>query len=526
MESERHASTRIASARVSDGAVVHLDRVDVAIDGTRILEDLTWRLDAGTHWGVTGGNGSGKSTFLALVAGARWPVPGTGARRYDFGRGPERDAVTARRRITLVGHELQDRYTKLDWNFTAADVVLSGIHRTDIPRREPAAADLRKAHGLTHELGLGDLAERHFLELSRGEQRRVLIARAFAFAPRVLLLDEPASGLDTAARAALDALVARVAASAQIVVAAHAAEQLPGVVTHVLELEHGRISRQGAVERRANARARTHARARRPSVEARGLDRDAALVDIRDATVWLGGRRALAGVDWQLHPDEHWLVTGANGAGKSTLLRLVHGQLRPAVGGTIRWPGLGGPRNVWRLRQRVAWVAPELQARYVYKATVAECIGSGFASSIGLVRALSAAERARVAELLRAFELEPLASRALTSLSYGQMRRVLIARALAPRPRVLLLDEPWEGLDADTTALVADRLRAARAAGTQLVTASHLGDFGLGLDHELVLEHGAVIHRAPRTATHGDAAGAPRENSTSAQRPGSGCRAR
>jgi iron complex transport system ATP-binding protein len=125
--------------------LVTLDHVDVDLAGVTVLRDVTWRLARAEHWGVVGANGSGKSTFLGLVAGTLWPAPGRGLRRYDFGAGEEIDAVRARSEIVLVGHELQDRYARLGWNFTALDVVLSGIYRTDVPRRRPAAGQRERA---------------------------------------------------------------------------------------------------------------------------------------------------------------------------------------------------------------------------------------------------------------------------------------------------------------------------------------------------------------------------------------------
>src|SRR5690606_589830 len=365
-------------------------------------------------------------------------------------------------------------------------------------RLAAAPEDLERARALLDEAHLLHLADRPFLELSRGEQRRVLIARALAFEPRLLLLDEPMSGLDTRSRRSLHALLGRIADRVQIVVTAHEAAQLPAVVTHLLEIDGGRIVSAGPLTRpmqtdipRAgrNAEPPGAPRRERPSdsappaggtISARGTRADghdaaAPLIDVRGADVWLGDRRVLHGIDWQLYPGQHWLVTGPNGAGKSTFLRLLHGQVRPAVGGTIRWPGLNAEPGIWSLRRRVAWVSPELQAGYRYRATVRECIGSGFDSSLGLVRELSANEAKRVDVLLERFELTRLANRLLTELSYGQLRRVLLARALVHRPKVLLLDEPWEGLDPDGAALLASRLDDSISEGTQIVCASHLG---------------------------------------------------
>src|SRR5690606_10769286 len=124
--------------------------------------------------------------------------------------------------------------------------------------------------------------------------------------------------------------------------------------------------------------------------------------------------------------------------------------------------------------------------------TVHECVGSGFESSIGLTRALSRAERARVAELLEMFDLRELAERPTTAPSYGQFRRALIARALANRPRVLLLDEPWEGLDRDNAALLDAELERVAASGTQLVASSHLTHHLHHFTHELELAAGRI----------------------------------
>ena len=134
---------------MSPAPLVRFEHVDVALEGVPILHDIHWHLNRGEHWGIVGANGSGKSTLLGLIGGTLWPAPGSGQRSYDFGAGTETDAVHARSEIVLVSHELQDRYARLNWNFTALDVVLQRLCvRQLVLAGVTVAAQMESAHAV------------------------------------------------------------------------------------------------------------------------------------------------------------------------------------------------------------------------------------------------------------------------------------------------------------------------------------------------------------------------------------------
>jgi molybdate transport system ATP-binding protein len=214
---------------------------------------------------------------------------------------------------------------------------------------------------------------------------------------------------------------------------------------------------------------------------------------LRGVTVLVDGRAVLRDLHWTVRAGERWGVVGANGAGKSTLLRLLTGEEQPASG-TIDRLDLGERADRFALAGRIGLVSPELQARHRHGALAEQVAASGFEGSIGLSDPPSperlAAARAAM-ELLGASALE---GRAVTALSYGELRRVLLARALAPGPEVLLLDEPLAGLDPGARAAALAAVEEAARGGATVVAVTHHGDeLPSSLDRLARLEDGRLV---------------------------------
>jgi molybdate transport system ATP-binding protein len=212
---------------------------------------------------------------------------------------------------------------------------------------------------------------------------------------------------------------------------------------------------------------------------------------LRGVSVYREGRKAIAGLDWCIRDGEHWAMTGRNGSGKSTLLGALYGAYPVALGGSLSRRGCppGTPLEV--IRRQIALVSPELQADYDAGSTLQEVVVGGLRDTVGLDRPPTRRERARAREALDRVGLLPLADRLPREVSYGELRMALFARAFVKRPGLLLLDEPFTGLDRQRRRQLSAALSRLVREGTQLVMAvHHLDDLPTEVNRRLHLRRG------------------------------------
>ncbi|NJD30637.1 MAG: ATP-binding cassette domain-containing protein [Gammaproteobacteria bacterium] len=212
--------------------LVRLRNATVYRDGRAVFSRLDWTLKRGEHWCVTGPNGAGKSTFLTLLHGDLWPAVGGRIERSTLPAGaPIEDW---KRLVGLVSPELQATYAATDC--TVEEIVASGLHSSiglDAPPTRAESAAVRRA--LTR-VGLLELRRRRARELSYGQLRLVLFARATVAPRRLLLLDELFDGLDERTRARLMQMLDRaVRDGTQLVLATHHRDDVPRYVRRTLE---------------------------------------------------------------------------------------------------------------------------------------------------------------------------------------------------------------------------------------------------------------------------------------------------
>jgi len=480
--------------------LVTLERVDVRLSGAEILSQVSLQLRHGESWAILGGNGAGKSTLLRLLRGDEQPTPETRAGRSYRLDGPATDSpIGARERIALVSPEQQDAYRRHEWDMPAEQAIRSGFSGQVWSDGARSAAEERRVDELCVQLEIAHLRLRSVVTLSNGELRRVLLARALVSRPALLLLDEPCDGLDPEARAALLRTLSRLAhRGPPLVLATHRYEEIVPAIDRVALLHAGAIVAQGEREEMLALLAtptRTSTRTSTPSRRSGGR----AVAALEGVHVRLEGTPVLHDIGWTVRRGEHWAVVGPNGAGKSTLLRLMAGEEQAMPGGRVQRLGLDPSDGVDPLRARVGVVSPELQARFRADIPAEELVLSGFTSSIGIDFAPRARQLRQARRAMARLEVAGLWGRGFLTLSYGEQRRLLLARALVRRPKLLLLDEPMNGLDPGARAIVGRALVSLARQGVTLVMATHhRAELPPLVSHELELRAGKVAYQGVR----------------------------
>jgi len=470
-----------------------LDEATFRLGDRLVFEKTNWRFNRGEQWAIVGANGSGKSL---LADGLRGRLPLVqGELRYYF-RPPENlsheeaigHVAFEDRKSELHGAVVQSRWSSFEEeaalsvrDFLSYDRVMDvnpfEIDSRHGPARRLFEKRLRRAIGLFQ---IGNFLTHSLLSLSNGERQRVQLARALAQPLRLLILDEPYVGLDRATREYFHRVLEHLLkTNLRVLLITTRVEDLPRHITHLLCVEDCRVVAAGSrsalefagsrepgvrgrvakpargVDPRLPIRNRRYSRLKVCATSQKAAER-ANLVEIHNVTVRYGNTVVLERVNWTVREGESWALLGPNGSGKTTLLSLIQGDHPQAYVNEVMVFGRrrGTGESVWELKKHIGWVSPELQLHFDDTVSVFEVVVSGFQDTIGVFQAPSRRQAAAARSWLRHFDLLEWAQLPLFSLSAGLQRMTLLARALVKKPRLLILDEPCQGLDREHRELI------------------------------------------------------------------------
>jgi molybdate transport system ATP-binding protein len=258
------------------------------------------------------------------------------------------------------------------------------------------------------------------------------------------------------------------------------ADQVPGWVTGVLELANGRREPAGASHPLHGVKHRPAHAGRSPVIE------------MRSVSVRHGGRLILDGIDWTVHQGDRWAVLGPNGSGKTTLLSLICGDHPQAFANDIAVFGhrRGHGETIWDVKRRVGLVSPELHQFFPRMRTAFAAAATGFFDHL-TPQPLTPEQTDTLSKLFAEFDLNDLANRPWWQLSTGQQRAVLFVRAFVKQPPLLILDEPFQAMDAGRAARLRDWLDAKLTPDqTLLMVTHHENELPRCVTNRLVLGNG------------------------------------
>ncbi|MBW2206991.1 MAG: ATP-binding cassette domain-containing protein [Deltaproteobacteria bacterium] len=514
-----------------DEPLITLDDVTLRVGREWLFEHTNWVIKSDQHWAITGPNGSGKSILVKAICHEVTIVHGRiiyfisrdsgGVRqaRPYFNKGeivklsPEAHKNLMRPR---KGYH-QARWQSIEGQDSpTVSALLTGesIERISLYNVTPMKVNeevyrerRRKAVAL---LGIEYLLERKIIHVSNGEAKKVLIARALMQSPKLLILDDPFCGLDSSSRETMKNAIndLLVAGNPRVLLVTSRIEEIPPGITHILCVAENRVVDTvlrnelpeigfGQLSSVPNKSATDMPSALQfPSAHRERIESYPILVEMKDTSVSYGGVDVLRNINWTMKQGENWAVLGPNGAGKTTLLSLILADNPQAYKNAITLFGRrrGSGESIWDIKRKIGWVSPELQIYYHRNITCHNVVCSGFFDSVGLYRAYSPDQAGTAMHWMKSLGIAELSSRPLSTVSVGEQRLVLLARALVKNPVLLILDEPCQGLDFSDLRrinVLLDQLCSGTLVNLIYVT-HHSDEMPKAITHILKLERGRI----------------------------------
>ncbi len=468
--------------------ILKLENVTLRVRDTFLLSNTSWQIDKGQHWAILGPNGAGKTSLVKSLTGDVPVVKGK-IRAFDDPANPLRtEYVSFEQHQRLIAREDQrDEFRSFSGDLNRITTVREILLESD---GKPAGmtADIADAVArlkIQHLLGRGIRA------LSTGEMRKIQIARALQKLPEIMILDEPFDGLDESSRRDLAQIIDDLMDDTRtVILVTHRQREILPKISHVLAVREGKVLFQG---KRSDVltplqmeRLYAFAFAASFSIpDGRGRPEPAAgnlsdtLVCMKNVTVRYDDTTALENVSWTMKHGENWAILGPNGSGKTTLLNLITADNPQAYANQIYLFGQrrGSGESIWDIKQRIGMVSSEFQIRYRKPIAAFEVVLSGFFDSVGLYRHASAQQKQKAEQWMAVLGIAHKSDKTFNQLSYGEQRMVLLARSMVKMPLILILDEPYQGLDRANRQRILDAIDIiGRHSGTHIIYVTHYPD--------------------------------------------------
>lgn len=418
---------------------------------------VNWTIRSGEQWAVVGPNGAGKTLLADFLQ--RKHAFKNGYVELKKHTGGEASVKSIAFKDIYSLSDARNSYYQQRWNSSEAE---DSVPVSDLVGGEALTDDARR---LLSRFGFEEQLNKRLIYLSSGELRKLLVIRALLTFPDLLILDNPFIGLDAESRVMLVELLSEIASmgQTQIILLLSNPKDIPDFITHLLPVkERHCFSAMTREEFISNAEMKEFLFPQVngipvfPLVVSSVAEHEITL-RMDNIHISYGNRVILDKLNWEVKNGEKWSLTGVNGAGKSTLLSLVCADNPQSYANTFYLfdQKRGSGESIWDIKRRIGYVSPEMHLYYNENVPALQVVSSGFFDSVGLFRKCTDEQIETAMRWMAVFGMEHLKDRSFLTLSSGEQRLVLLARAFVKLPDLLVLDEPLHGLDATNKMRVA-----------------------------------------------------------------------
>ncbi|MDR0560470.1 MAG: ATP-binding cassette domain-containing protein [Prevotellaceae bacterium] len=443
--------------------MIKIENASFRKNGKIIFPDTVWEMKEGENWAVTGTNGSGKTSFLEIIDGKSVIIDGEIKYGFDVSR-----IASLYFNDPLIRYEnfyYQQRYnsTEMEGIITVRDFI--GYDEYD------KLETIRS--GFAEAIGVRQLLDLEIIKLSNGQLKKMLIIKALMKKPRLLLLDNLYTGLDRQSREYISETLANIIESGTNIVMTTETGCIPKTIDRILEVENCCISKTYTLKSYHEAA---------PAVRKRDLPSFLPVPDksfdiifqFNDVSIVYFGKTVVNKINWTVRQGEKWVLSGPNGSGKTMLLSLVFADNPQSYSNNIilfdRKRGTG--ESIWDIKDNTGFVSPEMHL----------CLRKNQTCNDVILSALSENPYNKIkptVEILKYingltdyFSISKICNKPFAQVSTGEQSVILLIKALAKNPSVLLLDEPFQGMDTQTI-VAAKQLIDAFCKNRTLIFISH-----------------------------------------------------
>lgn len=456
---------------------------NIQIRTTRILSNINLSLHSNESLGIIGNNGSGKTILAKAIAGLIPILGGT----YCESKHLNRFYVSFQSNFELK-HGVS-AFRQQRWNWYDTEIIPTVKQEFSKIENQEEIARLIELFNFKKHMNL------FVISLSNGEQRKFELIKALAQKPDLLVIDNAFNGLDKASRAVLHEMFDQMKVNHQsFVLTGLQPSDFPKSMNQFLSIdENGQTKQLQRENLSENVVVPKSHELELPYWKRSSFNE---IININNAGFEMNGKPILHHISWTVKPGENWVLSGGNGSGKTSLLNLIFADNPKAYLQDIKLFGKqkGTGESIWDIKNKIGFVSPEMHQYLPKRQSVNDVICSGFFVSEGLYEKPSSYQRIVSKQWLKTIALEALNDCKFETLSASNQRMVLVLRALVKTPPLIILDEPFQGLDTQNIQKMKDLLNyIAEYTNSSMIFVSHFeNEIPQSFNLELRLEHGEI----------------------------------